>query len=99
MTPVVQLYTIRLILGVVAAAVSATVAFLIGNVMDISALFNAFTVALVIYLVTYYIFKGFYKNKIEKQSKILSTAIGMYFFCWIALFVLFFTVIHLITSA
>jgi len=97
MTPVVQLYTIRLILGVVAAAASALVAFLIGNVMDISALFNAFTVALVIYLVSYYIFKSMYKDKIEKQSKILSTAIGMYFFSWIAFFVLFFTVIHSLT--
>jgi hypothetical protein len=97
MTPVVQLYTFRVILGIVAAAVSSTVAFLIGNVMDISALFNAFTVALVIYLVSYYIFKSMYKDKIEKQSKILSTAIGMYFFAWIAFFVLFFTVIHSLT--
>jgi len=50
---------------------------------------------LLIYFVTYYILRGFYKNKIEKQSKILSTAIGMYFFSWLTFFVLFYTVFAL----
>jgi hypothetical protein len=49
---------------------------------------------LLIYFVTYYILRGYYKNKIDKQSKILSTAIGMYFFSWLSFFVLFFTAIQ-----
>jgi hypothetical protein len=59
--------------------------------LDITTLVNSITVALLIYFVTYYILRGYYKSKIEKQSKILSTAIGMYFFAWLSFFVLFYT--------
>jgi ABC-type uncharacterized transport system permease subunit len=93
MTPVVQLYCIRIVLGIIAAALSAVVAFLLGNAAGISTFVNSLTVALVVYLLTYYILKAVYKNKIEKQSKILSTAVGMYFFTWITFFILFYTTI------
>ena len=97
MTPVVQLYCIRIMLGIIAAAISAVVAILIGNAAaDISTLLNSVTIAVIIYLLSYYFFKATYKNKIEKQSKILSTAIGMYFFSWLTFFVLFYTVFALV---
>ena len=96
MTPVVQLYCIRIVLAIIAAAISAVVAILIGNATDISTLLNSITIAVIIYLLSYYFFKATYKNKIEKQSKILSTAIGMYFFTWIAFFVLFYTTIKVL---
>lgn len=92
MTPVVQLYWLRVVLGIVAGAVTALLAALFGDAIDITTLINSITVALLIYFVTYYIIRGFYKNKIEKQSKILTTAIGMYFFSWLSFFVLFYTV-------
>jgi hypothetical protein len=92
MTPVVQLYWLRVVLGIVAGAITALLAALFGSAIDITTLVNSVTVALLIYFVTYYIIRGFYKNKIEKQSKILTTAIGMYFFSWLAFFVLFYTV-------
>ena len=94
MTPVVQLYWLRVALGIVAGAITAVIAALFGSINDITTLVNSITVALLIYFITYYILRGFYKTKIEKQSKILSTAIGMYFFSWIAFFVLFYTAIH-----
>ena len=93
MTPVVQLYWLRVALGIVAGAITAVLAALFES-PDITTLVNSITVALLIYFVTYYIIRGFYKTKIEKQSKILSTAIGLYFFSWIAFFVLFYTAIH-----
>jgi hypothetical protein len=99
MTPVKQLYIIRIVLGLIAAVLSAVVAILIGNMTDISTLFNSLTVALVIYLLSYYILKATYKNKIEKQSKILSTAVGMYFFTWIAFFILFYTTLKVFIPA
>ena len=95
MTPVVQLYYIRVILGIVAGAVSAVVALLIGNYNDITTLINAFTIALIIYLLSYYVMRGFFKDKIEKQSKILSTAVLMYFLIWLPFFVLFFTMLRI----
>ncbi len=95
MTPVVQLYWLRVVLGMVAGAITAVLAFF-GNINDLTTLLNSITLALLIYFVTYYIVRGYYKNKIEKQSKILSTAIGMYFFAWLTFFVLFYTAIHVI---
>jgi len=95
MTPVVQLYWLRVALGIVAGAITAVLAAFVGGtsgINDSTTLINSITVALLIYFVSYYILKGFYKNKIEKQSKILSTAIGMYFFSWLSFFVLFYTV-------
>jgi len=91
MTPVVQLYWLRVVLGIVAGAITGGLATF-GSIDDITTLVNSITVALLIYFVTYYILRGFYKNKIEKQSKILSTAIGMYFFSWLSFFVLFYTI-------
>ncbi|MGE5533771.1 MAG: hypothetical protein ACM3UN_05425 [Bacillota bacterium] len=94
MTPVVQLYWIRVVLGIVAGLVTAFIAAYFGGAVgltDFTTLINSITVALLIYFVTYYILRSYYKGKIEKQSKILSTAIGMYFFSWISFFVLFYT--------
>ena len=99
MTPVVQLYCIRIVLGIISAALSAVVAILIGNATDISTLLNSVTIAVIVYLLSYYFLKATYKNKIEKQSKILSTAIGMYFFTWIAFFILFYTIIKALMPA
>ena len=94
MTPVVQLYWLRVALGIVAGAIAAVLAAFFGSINDATTLINSITVALLIYFVTYYIIRGFYKNKIEKQSKILSTALGMYFFAWLTFFVLFYTAIR-----
>ena len=100
MTPIVQLYVIRVILGIVAGAVTAAVAVFLGGaagLYDLSTLLNSITVALLIYFITYYIFRGVYKTKIPTVSKILSTGIGIYFFSWIAFFVLFYTTIKVLT--
>ena len=94
MTPVVQLYWLRVVLGIVAGAITAVLAASFGSATDFTTLLNSITLALLIYFVTYYIIRGYYKNKIEKQSKILSTAIGMYFFAWLSFFVLFYTAIQ-----
>ncbi len=94
MTPVVQLYWLRVALGIIAAAVTAVLAKFVFTAADYTPLLNSITITLLIYFITYYILKPVYKNKIEKQSKILSTGIGMYFFAWIAFFVLFYTAIQ-----
>ena len=95
MTPIVQLYWIRVALGIISGALSAVVAILIGNMTDITTLVNSFTIALVVYLASYYVLKAVYKTKIEKQSKILSTGVAMYFFAWLPFFVLFYTTIKI----
>ncbi len=90
MTPIVQLYWIRVALGVVAGALSGALALYL-PLNEISSLIDSFTIALLVYLVSYYPLKAIYGPKVDKQSKILSTAIIMYFFAWLPFFVLFFT--------
>jgi len=91
LTPIVQLYWTRLALGIIAGAFSAFVALFLGNMNDITTLVNGITIALIIYLASYYPLRAIYRNKVEKQSKILSTGVFMYFFSWLPFFVLFFT--------
>ncbi len=99
MTPVVQLYWLRVLLGIVAGAITAVVAQLFGGTADITTLVNSITVALLIYFISYYVIRPVYKRKIEKQSKLLSTGIGMYFFSWLTFFVLFYTIIQVLIGA
>jgi len=97
MTPITQIYWIRVVLGLISGAITAVIVFLLHSPNDITSLVNGFTVALILYLVTYYILKASFKNKIEKQGKILTTAIAMYFFAWLSFFVLFYTIIIALT--
>jgi hypothetical protein len=90
MTPVVQLYWIRVVLGVVAGALSAAIALYL-PLNDLSTLIDSFTIALLVYLVSYYPLRVVFTKKIDKASKILSTGIIMYFFVWLPFFILFFT--------
>ena len=95
MTPVVQLYWLRVVLGIVAGVVTGFIFAFFGGkaaLLYLTTLLNSINAALLIYFVSYYILRGYYKTKIEKQSKILSTAIGMYFFAWLSFFVLFYTI-------
>ena len=98
MTPIVQLYWLRVTMGIVAAAITAVITAYVGNLYDFTTLLNSITIALMIYFITYYIFRAIYRNKIEKTSKILSTGIGMYFFVWMGFFVLFYTTIVVLFS-
>ena len=95
MSPIVQLYWIRVALGLVAALLSAIVAFYIGTSTEgISLLIDTITIALIIYLASYYPLRAYYKTKVEKPSKILSTAIFMYFMVWLPFMVLFYTTLR-----
>jgi len=94
MSPVVQLYWMRVLLGIVAGAIAAIFASFM-PLYDYTTLINSVTVALLVYFITYYILRATLKTKIEPQSKILTTGIGIYFFSWILFFVLFYTVIQI----
>jgi len=92
MTPIVQLYWIRTALGIIAGAVSGAFALYLNLPLnDLSSLIDSFTIALLIYLVTYYPLRAIYSKRVDKPSKILSTAVIMYFLAWLPFFVLFFT--------
>jgi len=75
-------------MGVVAAVIST----LLGTVVVDINLFNGLTVALLVYIVTYYIYKPLFLAKVEKPSKILTTGIFTYFLTWIVMWAIFYTV-------
>jgi hypothetical protein len=93
-----KIYWIRVALGVVAGLVStgAILLFqaispsvsLLTLISSINTLLNGITIALLIYLVSYYVLKAKYSSQIEKQSKIMSMGIFIYFFTWIIIWVL-----------
>ncbi len=91
MKPVVVIYWLRLILGLTAAGIS-TVVTMFNDEVVYTTFLNGLTVALVIYLVSYYLLKAKFANKVEKTSKIMTQGIGIYFFTWLVFWVLFYSV-------
>ena len=93
MKTLVLIYWTRLALGIFAAAVSALVATALDE-NSISTFINGLTLALVVYLASYYILKAKFGKMVEKPSKIMSTGIGIYFFTWAVFFILISSVLR-----
>ena len=81
------IYIIRIGLG----ALAALLATLVVDLKVGDPLINGITVALAVYILTYYLLKMQFSSKVEKESKILSMGIGIYFFIFIFCWVLFTT--------
>jgi hypothetical protein len=91
--PLVLIYWTRLALGVVAAIISALVALNL-EALDFTTFTTSLTIALLVYLVSYYLLKAKFYNKVEKQSKIMTMGIGIYFISWATFFVLSYSIIR-----
>ncbi len=92
MRPLTLIYWLRVGLGFVAAAISTALTLAAGE-RGLTTFLNGLTIALVVYLVTFYIIKAKFVNKVEKQSKIMTQGIGIYFFAWLVLWVLIYSLI------
>jgi hypothetical protein len=90
--PLVLIYWTRLALSIVAAAISTLVATML-DASAISTFMNGLTIALLIYLLSYYVLKAKFLNKVEKQSKIMTMGIFIYFISWAVFFILFYTIL------
>ncbi|MGD6809174.1 MAG: hypothetical protein ACQCN3_05690 [Candidatus Bathyarchaeia archaeon] len=95
MKPITIIYWLRMVLGISAAAICAVLSqFLATTGMEgISILLYSISVTLLIYLISFRLIKIKFQNQIETPSKITMTGIGMYFFSWLAFYVLFYTII------
>ena len=93
MKPLVMIYWIRVALSIVAAAISAFVATL-QNAVDLYTFVNGITIALAIYLLSYYVLKAKFASQVEKQSKIMSMGIFIYFIAWAVFFILFYSILQ-----
>jgi hypothetical protein len=83
------IYWTRVLLGIVAALISTLLSTII---TDIS-LFNGLTIALLVYIVTYYIYKSMFAAKVEKPTKIFTMGIFAYFLIWLVTWIFFYTVL------
>lgn len=96
MRPLVTIYCVRVALGAVAGIIGAVWNWTAGALKNPAEtnyvfIFNSLTIALLIYLLSYYVFKAKFRAEVEKQSKIMTMGIGIYFFTWLISWILTFT--------
>ncbi len=85
------IYWTRVCLGILAGLICAvgwTLAGLFSNFME------GLSMAIIIYVITYYVYKLLFITKVKKPSKVVTTGIGAYFFTWIVAWALFFTLMN-----
>jgi len=90
--PLEVIYWIRVALSIVAAGISAFVATLF-DAAAFNTFLNGVTIALAVYLLSYYVLKAKFMNKVEKQSKIMTMGIFIYFIAWAVFFILFYSIL------
>ncbi|MDI6904648.1 MAG: hypothetical protein QMD13_04055 [Candidatus Bathyarchaeia archaeon] len=91
------IYWLRLALGITAALICIGYGLATGTISNTKFTFNTFmngiSMALVTYLMSYYIIKFKFMHKVEKPQKLLTTGIGIYFISWLVFWVLLYTII------
>ncbi|MEJ2280533.1 MAG: PKD domain-containing protein [Candidatus Bathyarchaeota archaeon] len=70
---------------------AALVATLLVNLKAGNPLLNGITIALAVYLISYYLLKWRFTNKVEQPTKILTMGIGAFFLTFVLCWVLFIT--------
>jgi len=55
--------------------------------------FNSMSIALVVYIISYYIIKRKFILTVEKPQKLATTGIGIYFISWLVFWILLYTII------
>jgi len=96
------IYWLRLALGITAALICTGYGLATNTIVKdnstYTTLLNGVSIALVIYLISYYIIKSKFSLKVEKQQKLVTTGIGIYFISWIAFWALLYTIIATIIA-
>ena len=99
MKPLVKVYWLRVALGITAALICAGYGMVAGIIttdptkFDKTTFLNSMSIALVVYIISYYIIKRRFMLKVEKPSKLATTGIGIYFIAWLVCWVLLYTII------
>jgi hypothetical protein len=97
MKPIVQVYWLRLALGIVAAFLCAGFGIATNTIVNTGFQFNTFmqgmALALITYMVSYYPLKSRFKTKVQNPQKLFTTGIGVYLLSWIVFWTLLYTAI------
>jgi len=92
------IYWLRLALGITAAVICTVFGLATNTIVkegfpEWNTLMNGVSIALIIYLISYYIIESKFSLKVEKPQKLVTTGIGVYFISWIVFWVLLYTII------
>lgn len=102
MTPLKKIYWLRLVLGIVAAILCIGYGIATNSISAVSfdwtTFFNGLSLALVVYLLSYYAMRALYATHVAKPSKIVTTGIGVYFLTWIVFWTLLYTIVASIST-
>lgn len=95
MKPLTVIYWSRAVLGVVIGVLCALYVYfsVTSELGSFSTLLTGLSFALLFYIVVYYVVKFKYFARVEKQSKLMTQGIGIYFFAWIVSWTLIVTLL------
>jgi hypothetical protein len=97
MRPLETVYWLRFAFGILAAFLSIVYGVATNEIssMDFSfyTFLNTMSIAIIIYMVSYYYVKFRYTLQVKNPRKLITTGIGIYFLSWIAFWVLLYTMI------
>ena len=97
MKPLETVYWLRFGFGILAALVSigyAEAANLISSTQfSVNLLLNGVSLAIILYVLSYYLLKAIFRAKVQKTQKLLTTGIGIYFLSWITFFAVLYTML------
>jgi hypothetical protein len=96
------IYWLRFALGITAAVMCIGFGLATNTIVKqkptYTTLLNGVSIALITYLVSYYIIKSKFSLKVEKPQKLVTMGIGIYFVSWIVFWVLLYTIIATTTA-
>jgi len=99
MTPLQKIYWLRVALGIVAAIICIGYGLATGTItkipseFKITTLLNGMSLALITYIISYYIIKRKFMLTVDKPQKLFTMGIGIYFIAWLVFWVLLYTII------
>ena len=72
--------------GMAANAISSTK-------FSVDVLLNSVSLAIIVYVLSYYVIKAGFRLKVQKTQKLFTTGIGIYFLSWMTFFALLYTML------
>lgn len=86
MEPLKLIYLIKILLGALTAIICL--------IIPVTDLFTGISIGLVVYLLSDRLLKQIFIEKVEKQSTVTKTGIGIYIIIWVFLWILIFTFLN-----
>ena len=95
MKPLEIVYWLRLGFGVLAALVCIGYGLaekaISSTQFSANLLLDSISLAIIVYVLSYYVLKAIFRFKVQKTQKLLTTGIGIYFLSWITFYALLYT--------